>query len=66
MSLLNYQFIAFIQRVICRENDVIGFALSKMLQSRSILAFYFFLPHVKLESSVEFLFDSYLKELLCL
>ena len=42
------------------------FALSKMLQLRSTLIFFFFLRHMKLESSVQFLFYSHLKELLCL
>ena len=69
MSTLSYQFITFIQQILCRENDVIficktsdaffeageeGFALSKILQSRSTLIFSFVLPHMKLESSVEF------------
>ena len=68
MSTLSYhQFIAFIQQILSREMCYFyvshnkGCTLSKMLQSRSTLIFSFFLPHMKLESSVEFLFDFYLK-----
>ena len=39
-----------------------GFALSKILHLRPTLIFSFFLPHMKLESSTEFLLDSDLKE----
>ena len=43
-----------------------GFALPKMLQSSFKLTFSLFQTQMKLESSAKFLFESYLKALLCL
>ena len=73
MSTLSYQSVAFFQQILCREMSYFSVRHKIQLfeageggivfQTRLTLVFSFFLRHMKLESSVEFLFDSFLLEI---